>query len=138
MSSVSVSGSGQRSLSLTMNDEARTGASMPTRQGDVVTFAVGGHNGELQLVIHPGSRLERIENPKDPEQVYYRLSIPGGVSGARYVRAEGLEDEATDPWPHASLDVRKNPEPGYTHNWPAEHVGTIADVVAAAAAPPAE
>jgi hypothetical protein len=50
--------SGARPLTSTLNDPAATRASVPAKQGDDVTFTIGGAK-ETRLVIPPGSRIQR-------------------------------------------------------------------------------
>ena len=96
MSSISISGSGSRSLSLTMNDKARTHAQMPTVGGekpDALQMQLGG----ASAIIIPLSPLAEIHRFTDDEgDKHYYLVTKGGTSV--FARA--------DSWPHASIDAR--------------------------------
>lgn len=110
MSSVSMSASGARSLTTTVNDPARTAASMPTKAGDCIQVSTGSL-GECRLSLPPSARIEKRVTilhdddgkggKKERVQESWQLVIPNGL-GAMFLRASS--DTA---WPHLSIDVRK-------------------------------
>ena len=120
MSSISMSASGARSLSTTVNDPARTSASIPTKTGDCISVSTGSL-GECRLSLPPSARIERritkgttsvrqqdgTFKDEPVERESWQLVIPNGL-GAMFLRANS--DTA---WPHLSVDVRK-PEDGST------------------------
>lgn len=105
MSSISIDGSGSRALSLTVNDQQRTHAQMPSRTDDNVNVQVTAR--ETRVIIPLGSRLERI---KSGNTEMLRLVVPGGIS----VFGDSEEKEGTAvTWPHVFVYAGKHLEDHY-------------------------
>jgi hypothetical protein len=120
--------SGQRALSLTINDPARTAASCSAKQGDDVTMMLGGAR-EVRLVVPPGARIQRRQyvtrtmardeknQPvKDAEGKYvydekpyeqHVLVMPGSVT--MFGRVSHIEaEEGYEGTPHTTVTVKKH------------------------------
>lgn len=116
MSSVSVSASGARSLTTTVNDPARTAASMPTKAGDCLSVSTGSL-GECRVTLPASAYIEkRVSVHQDQDgkggtkervQESWQIVFPHGL-GSMFLRAT-----SDTSWPHLSVDVRK-PEEGRT------------------------
>lgn len=116
MSSVTLSASGARSLSTTINDPAATRASMPTKAGDSI-YVSAGSLGECRILLPPSARIEKrvaILNDtdgkggtKERRQESWHLVMPHGFAG---MFCKPASDTA---WPHMSMDVRKWDDPHY-------------------------
>lgn len=122
--------SGQRAVTATMNDPARTAVSTPSKQGDDVAITVSGCR-EIRVLIPPGARIERREYvtramvrdnnnvpvKKDGEYVYedkaeerYVLVVAGRIDafGRTSVQSDGDETEKViEMYPHTSVVVRR-------------------------------
>lgn len=119
--------SGQRALSLTINDPARSAVSCNAKQGDDVTMMLGGAR-EVRLVVPPGARIERREyitrsmvrennqpvKDKDGEYVYeetpyeqFVLVSPASVTMFGRVSKIDPDEEGYEGTPHTTVNVRK-------------------------------
>lgn len=79
MSSFSLDTSGSRPLSLTLNDEARTGATIPSRAGDDVRISLNGFE-EVVAYLPPTAKLQLVRIPHEKDDGYdemIRLVFPG-------------------------------------------------------------
>jgi hypothetical protein len=116
MSSVSVDASGQRAIQTTINDPARTHASIPTKGDDDLQITVGGV-GEISVLVPVGGDEEhgpklKLVKMKDGREAIY-LKINGYLSATAYKGGSG--------WPHATISARAGVESGVE-----EELGTIA------------
>lgn len=104
MSSVSLSASGSRSLSTTINDPAATRASMPTKTGDGIGIS-GGSFEEVRILLPASARIERIvqssSDGKGGDRTMDSWQIVFPASG---LTAFARPTETS--WPHLSVDVR--------------------------------
>lgn len=107
MSSLSMSGSGQRSLSMTVNNQEMTGSSMPTKPDDNVSISLGSVF-DLRMIVPTNARLERIKS-KDGKSEYLRLVVPGSAS-LQLFGGIPLDPEMDrgSAWPHANVGVGKH------------------------------
>lgn len=132
--------SGQRGLSVTMNDPARTGATVPAKAGDDVMVSVGNAR-QVRFELPPNVRIERreyvaqkqvIENGKpkrDPDGGLVFEDVPqqrlvlviDGSLNSLFARVSTLPVEGEDPptyenTPHTSMHVKKWTEPHFTES----------------------
>lgn len=109
MSSVSISVSGQRALTSTINAPDHTSAQMPTKGDDNFAVSFGNIPG-FGLLVPLDAKLERVKAKNGSE--YLRLSAANDKSTSLnlYV-VHGEPDEGGNPvggWPHASISVGKH------------------------------
>lgn len=103
MSTVSLDASGARALTSTVNDPARTAASIPTKRGDSININ-GGSYTEARMVLPATARIERreyvtVRDEKEIKTTYHVLVVPGG-SGGVFLRA------SENAWPHLTVSVK--------------------------------
>jgi hypothetical protein len=108
MSSLSLSVSGARPLSTTVNDPSRTAASMPTKPGDMLSISMGTVR-EARIVL-PAANV-RVERYKGEDgaivQVLVMETNPEHVHASLSVSLEALPGSGH---PHGSINARKEPE----------------------------
>lgn len=105
MSSISLDVSGQRGLSSTINDPARTYASVPSKPGDSATIQLGSFD-EIKAYLPKTAKFQLVRMPREDGgfDEFFRLVVPGN---SLQLSCQAKDEENVGVWPHVAVSVRK-------------------------------
>lgn len=106
MSSISLDASGQRGITNTINDPARTFSSIQTKGDDDLSVYVG-NAGEVSVALPLSAKVKHLKDKNGNETYYLKLD---GFLNATIYNGRHKDGSATGPFPHATVRAIKDIE----------------------------